>query len=186
MSEYSRIFLSITSIAAALIKQRRSRGNLLVAGQLIQQLNWHLASNMAFAPSPRHTLVNPSPNASPGSPFSPRDNLSPLASGSCSAVRPGSMNRRKSSGQTIQTLGRSKQHYIGSPGSVAGAGGRRKSSHHQLSAKPNGVVGNDGQWATMDPDEVFRRLNVKEVKKVEGILRSSAAGKQGELRSMVR
>jgi len=38
----------------------------------------------------------------------------------------------------------------------------------------------------MDPDEVFRRLNVKEVKKVEGILRSSAAGKQGELRSMVR
>jgi hypothetical protein len=44
----------------------------------------------------------------------------------------------------------------------------------------------DGQWATMDPDEVFRRLNVKEVKKVEGLLRASAAGKQGELRNMVR
>ena len=96
------------------------------------------------------------------------------------------MNRRKSSSQTIQTLGKSKQHYIGSPGSVAGPAGRRKSSHYQLPENANGVLGKDGQWATMDPDEVFRRLNVKEVKKVEGILRSSAAGKQGELRSMVR
>lgn len=141
---------------------------------------------MAFAPSPRHTLVNPSPNASPSSPLSSRDNISPLASGSRSAVRPGSMNRRKSSGQTVQTLGRSKQHYIGSPGSITGPLSRRKSSHYQLPGNTNGAVGKDGQWATMDPDEVFRRLNVKEVKKVEGILRSSAAGKQGELRSMVR
>jgi hypothetical protein len=30
----------------------------------------------------------------------------------------------------------------------------------------------DGSWATMDPDEVFRRLNVAEVKKVEAQLRS--------------
>lgn len=29
----------------------------------------------------------------------------------------------------------------------------------------------DGTWATMDPDEVFRRLNVAEVKRVEAQLR---------------
>ncbi|KAI5451411.1 hypothetical protein NCC49_001717 [Naganishia albida] len=43
----------------------------------------------------------------------------------------------------------------------------------------------DGSWATMDPDEVFRRLNVAEVKKVEAQLRASAGGKQAELRAMV-
>lgn len=70
---------------------------------------------------------------------------------------------------------------------MSGPAGRRSNSQLQyLSSGPGGMTGKDGQWATMDPDEVFRRLNVKEVKKVEGLLRASAAGKQGELRNMVR
>ncbi|KAG7575305.1 hypothetical protein FFLO_00469 [Filobasidium floriforme] len=69
---------------------------------------------------------------------------------------------------------------------MSGPAGRRSNSQPQyLSSAPGGMTGKDGQWATMDPDEVFRRLNVKEVKKVEGLLRASAAGKQGELRNMV-
>lgn len=47
------------------------------------------------------------------------------------------------------------------------------------------AVGKD-QWSHMDPDEIFKRLNVQEVRKVENMLRSSASGKQGELRNMVR
>lgn len=40
-------------------------------------------------------------------------------------------------------------------------------------------------WSSLDPDEVFRRLPVGEVKKVEGKMRAEAANKQSELRSMV-
>lgn len=46
--------------------------------------------------------------------------------------------------------------------------------------------GGDNDWAHMDPDQVFRRLNVKEIKKVEQMLRAQAQSKQEELRSMVR
>ncbi|WVQ74709.1 hypothetical protein IAR50_004313 [Cryptococcus sp. DSM 104548] len=48
---------------------------------------------------------------------------------------------------------------------------------------PNAVDGED--WAEVEPDEVFRRLPVGEVKKIEGRMRSEALGKQSELRSMV-
>ncbi|KLT41250.1 hypothetical protein CC85DRAFT_286686 [Cutaneotrichosporon oleaginosum] len=40
-------------------------------------------------------------------------------------------------------------------------------------------------WATVDPDEVFRRLPVHEVKRVEAKMRADALNKQSELRSMV-
>ncbi|KAJ9121715.1 hypothetical protein QFC22_002335 [Naganishia vaughanmartiniae] len=57
-------------------------------------------------------------------------------------------------------------------------GGNRPSIRKRASAK-------DGNWAMMDPDEVFRRLHVAEVKKVENQLRTTADGKQAELRTMV-
>lgn len=37
----------------------------------------------------------------------------------------------------------------------------------------------------MEPDEVFRRLPVAEVKRVEGKMRADALNKQSELRNMV-
>jgi hypothetical protein len=42
-----------------------------------------------------------------------------------------------------------------------------------------------GDWANMEADEVFRRLGVSEVRKVESKMRAEALGKQSELRSMV-
>lgn len=43
----------------------------------------------------------------------------------------------------------------------------------------------EGDWAGMEPDEVFRRLPVHEVKRVEAKMRADALNKQSELRSMV-
>ncbi|ORY24078.1 hypothetical protein BCR39DRAFT_548040, partial [Naematelia encephala] len=43
----------------------------------------------------------------------------------------------------------------------------------------------DRNWANMEPDEIFRRLPVAEVKRVEAKMRSDALNKQSELRSMV-
>lgn len=40
-------------------------------------------------------------------------------------------------------------------------------------------------WSAIDADEVFRRLPVGEVKRVEGKMRDDALNKQSELRSMV-
>lgn len=37
----------------------------------------------------------------------------------------------------------------------------------------------------MEPDEVFRRLPVQEIKRVEAKMRTDALNKQSELRSMV-
>ncbi len=52
------------------------------------------------------------------------------------------------------------------------------------SAQRTAPVG-DKDWAGMEPDEVFRRLSVNEVKKVEAKMRGDALNKQSELRSMV-
>lgn len=43
----------------------------------------------------------------------------------------------------------------------------------------------DRDWGNIEPDEVFRRLPVGEVRKVEAKMRAEALGKQAELRSMV-
>lgn len=43
----------------------------------------------------------------------------------------------------------------------------------------------EGDWAAMEPDDVFRRLPVHEVKRVEAKMRADALNKQSELRSMV-
>ncbi|KAL1411795.1 hypothetical protein Q8F55_002762 [Vanrija albida] len=43
----------------------------------------------------------------------------------------------------------------------------------------------DANWAGIEPDDVFRRLPVGEVRRVEGKMRADALNKQSELRSMV-
>lgn len=48
-------------------------------------------------------------------------------------------------------------------------------------AVPEGEI----DWSAIDADEVFRRLPVGEVKRVEGKMRDDALNKQSELRSMV-
>lgn len=65
--------------------------------------------------------------------------------------RPSDMSRRG----TAITIATQQSPYAGS----------RPSLRKRASAK-------DGNWAIMDPDEVFRRLHVAEVKKVEKQLRS--------------
>lgn len=40
-------------------------------------------------------------------------------------------------------------------------------------------------WAEVEPDEVFRRLPVAEIRRVEQKMRTDALNKQSELRSMV-
>ena len=57
-----------------------------------------------------------------------------------------------------------------------------------LAKKNNGSTNNkaiDVDWAEVEPDEVFRRLPVAEVKRVEQKMRTDALNKQSELRSMV-
>lgn len=46
-------------------------------------------------------------------------------------------------------------------------------------------VDKEKDWANVEPDEVFRRLPVNEVKRVEGKMRKEALDKQSELRAMV-
>ncbi|WVQ93491.1 hypothetical protein IAU59_000565 [Kwoniella sp. CBS 9459] len=62
-------------------------------------------------------------------------------------------------------------------------GYRRRRSEKDGTSTP--VTGGREEWADLDPDEVFRRLPVNEVKKVEARMRSDALNKQSELRSMV-
>lgn len=45
--------------------------------------------------------------------------------------------------------------------------------------------GDDANWAGIEPDDVFRRMPVGEVRRVEGKMRADALNKQSELRSMV-
>lgn len=52
-------------------------------------------------------------------------------------------------------------------------------------SKANGVMKEEVDWAEVEPDEVFRRLPVAEVKRVEQKMRTDALNKQSELRSMV-
>lgn len=40
-------------------------------------------------------------------------------------------------------------------------------------------------WGNVEPDEVFRRLPVTEVRRVEGKMRKEALDKQSDLRAMV-
>lgn len=49
-----------------------------------------------------------------------------------------------------------------SPGSSASGSGRKRDA---------AAATNDGDWANMEPDEVFRRLPVTEVKRVEAKMR---------------
>jgi hypothetical protein len=51
--------------------------------------------------------------------------------------------------------------------------------------KNNNVKPIEVDWAEVEPDEVFRRLPVQEVRRVEQKMRTDALNKQSELRAMV-
>jgi len=51
--------------------------------------------------------------------------------------------------------------------------------------KESAVPEGETDWSSLDADEVFRRLPVGEVKRVEAKMRNDALNKQSELRSMV-
>jgi hypothetical protein len=51
--------------------------------------------------------------------------------------------------------------------------------------KNNNVKQIEVDWAEVEPDEVFRRLPVQEVRRVEQKMRTDALNKQSELRAMV-
>ena len=55
---------------------------------------------------------------------------------------------------------------------------------YQAKKNPN-VKQIEVDWAEVEPDEVFRRLPVQEVRRVEQKMRTDALNKQSELRSMV-
>lgn len=56
---------------------------------------------------------------------------------------------------------------------------------HRRRAALTGKEAEEADWASVDPDDVFRRLPVYEVKRVEAKMRAEALNKQSELRSMV-
>ncbi|KAK8861647.1 hypothetical protein IAR55_002470 [Kwoniella newhampshirensis] len=73
-----------------------------------------------------------------------------------------------------------------STGTVLGNGRRSKGNRNEGSvAEAGGGGGSKEEWARLEPDEVFRRLPVNEVKRVESKMRSEALNKQSELRAMV-
>ncbi|RXK41345.1 hypothetical protein M231_01250 [Tremella mesenterica] len=61
---------------------------------------------------------------------------------------------------------------------------RMKKAVRQVSSSKDQKT-RDTDWAAMEPDEVFRRLPVNQVKEVERKLRAEALNKQAELRAMV-
>lgn len=71
-----------------------------------------------------------------------------------------------------------------STGSVLGraSGPGRKRRQKEANGKS---ADNKEDWADIEPDEVFRRLPVREVKRVEAKMRGEALNKQSELRAMV-
>jgi len=60
-------------------------------------------------------------------------------------------------------------------------GYRKRREGREFASVPEGEM----DWSAVEPDEVFRRLPVGEVRKVEGKMRAEAANKQSELRAMV-
>ena len=60
-------------------------------------------------------------------------------------------------------------------------GYRKRREGREFASVPEGET----DWSAIEPDEVFRRLPVGEVRKVEGKMRAEAANKQSELRAMV-
>ncbi|KIR57503.1 hypothetical protein I314_06642 [Cryptococcus bacillisporus CA1873] len=62
------------------------------------------------------------------------------------------------------------------------SGSRRKRREKEANGRS---TDNKEDWAEIEPDEVFRRLQVREVKRVETKMRNEALNKQSELRAMV-
>ena len=68
--------------------------------------------------------------------------------------------------------------------SASGASTPRRKVRTKANGGPSEKLSEE-DWAELDADEVFRRLGVTEVKKVEAQMRTDASNKQTELRSMV-
>jgi len=62
---------------------------------------------------------------------------------------------------------------------------RRRRYLAKKNVNGNGKQAVEVDWAEVEPDEVFRRLPVQEVRRVEQKMRTDALNKQSELRSMV-
>ena len=62
---------------------------------------------------------------------------------------------------------------------------RRYLAKKNVNGNGNGNQAIEVDWAEVEPDEVFRRLPVQEVRRVEQKMRTDALNKQSELRSMV-
>jgi hypothetical protein len=62
---------------------------------------------------------------------------------------------------------------------------RRYLSRKKSDPSKTGGIREEVDWAGVEPDEVFRRLPVSEIKRVEQKMRTEALNKQSELRSMV-
>lgn len=64
---------------------------------------------------------------------------------------------------------------------------RRRYLSRKKSDSKGSVAGmrEEVDWAGVEPDEVFRRLPISEIKRVEQKMRTDALNKQSELRSMV-
>ncbi|WWD16437.1 hypothetical protein CI109_100863 [Kwoniella shandongensis] len=71
-----------------------------------------------------------------------------------------------------------------STGTITGGAGRRSRRDRDVGSI-GGPGGSQEDWASLEPDEVFKRLPVHEVKRVEAKMRSEALNKQSELRAMV-
>lgn len=93
-------------------------------------------------------------------------------------------SRRGTRTRTSQTLGGPAPSYVRRPSTLS-AVHPPSSVSTASSARRKYEPANDRDWAGMEPDEVFRRLPVHEVKRVEAKMRTDALNKQSELRSMV-
>lgn len=71
-----------------------------------------------------------------------------------------------------------------STGTALGSASESRRKRREKEANGRSTI-NKEDWAEIEPDEVFRRLQVREVKRVETKMRSEALNKQSELRAMV-
>lgn len=152
----------------------------------------HLPPSSALSPPPTALYTSPISLTSPGIPDVPAGPSS-LAQ---AMSRPSSRQPSFALGPISESLRRpssftrisSRMSSRGSSSGVSTPLGRKRRQGAGLagpSAISNAAAAEKGDWAHMDADEVFRRLPVGEVKKVEDKLRKEATSKQGELRSMV-
>ena len=124
-------------------------------------------------PGPSHR-----PSFSPNMPSSTRLQHRQLSSSS-SMNQPFPGHIRQSSSFSQRKFSQTSVSGTSTPG--ASSTYPRRKNNKTLQNVPEGQV----DWSALDPDEVFRRLPVGEVKRVESKMRDEALNKQSDLRLMV-